>query len=213
MHGYTPIRLLFPAQMWELPHSAPIFAPAGARLRHPSARANFVGRASFAASLTINSPSVCRVQVAVMKKNFSASLAVAALLALASASTLAHADCFDEAARYQKVNPLILRAIAWQESHNRPDAVHRNANGSIDYGVMQINSVHLPVLSQYGISSSTLMEPCKNVYIAAWHLRQKMNKYGNTWAAVGAYHSETPTLRDQYALAIADILRKWHLMQ
>ncbi|WP_322103879.1 lytic transglycosylase domain-containing protein [Paraburkholderia sp. J41] len=146
-------------------------------------------------------------------KNFRfASLAAVVTLVLGSASALARADCFDEAARYQKVNPLILRAIAWQESHNRGDAVHKNANGSIDYGVMQINSIHLPVLSQYGISSSTLMEPCKNVYIAAWHLRQKMNKYGNTWAAVGAYHSETPALRDQYAQQIADILRKWRLM-
>ncbi|MEA3124535.1 MAG: hypothetical protein QOD67_1554, partial [Caballeronia sp.] len=33
------------------------------------------------------------------------------------AAAPAHADCFDEAAKYQKVNPLILRAIAWQESH------------------------------------------------------------------------------------------------
>jgi soluble lytic murein transglycosylase-like protein len=107
---------------------------------------------------------------------------------------------------------LILRAIAWQESHNRPAAVHKNANGSTDYGVMQINSVHLPVLAQYGISQGTLMEPCKNVYIAAWHLRQKMNKYGNTWAAVGAYHSETPSLRDEYARQIVAILRKWNLM-
>jgi soluble lytic murein transglycosylase-like protein len=124
----------------------------------------------------------------------------------------AHADCFDEAANYHKVNPLILRAIAWQESHNRPDALHKNANGSTDYGVMQINSVHLPVLAQYGISTGTLMEPCKNVYIAAWHLRQKMNKYGNTWQAVGAYHSETPPLRDQYAKQIAAILQKWNLL-
>ena len=124
----------------------------------------------------------------------------------------ARADCFDEAANYQKVNPLILRAIAWQESHNRPSAVHKNANGSTDYGVMQINSVHLPVLAQYGISRRTLMQPCKNVYIAAWHLRRQMNKYGNTWAAVGAYHSETPALRDEYARQIVAILRQWTLM-
>lgn len=130
----------------------------------------------------------------------------------ASASAPARADCFDEAARYQKVNPLILRAIAWQESHNRPDALHKNTNGSIDYGLMQINSVHLPTLSQYGISTGTLMQPCKNVYIAAWHLRQKMNKYGNTWRAVGAYHSETPALRDRYARQIADILIRWNLL-
>ncbi|MFD1558635.1 lytic transglycosylase domain-containing protein [Paraburkholderia silviterrae] len=147
-----------------------------------------------------------------MKKVASATIVTALTLAAVCASAPARADCFDEAARYQKVNPLILRAIAWQESHNTPDALHRNANGSVDYGVMQINSVHLPTLAQYGISSSTLMQPCKNVYIAAWHLRQKMNKYGNTWAAVGAYHSETPALRDQYAQQIAAILRKWKLM-
>jgi soluble lytic murein transglycosylase-like protein len=138
---------------------------------------------------------------------------VAAALGAAFAWGSARADCFDEAARYQKVNPLILRAIAWQESHNTPDALHKNANGSTDYGLMQINSIHLPTLAQYGISSDTLMEPCKNVYIAAWHLRQKMNKYGNTWQAVGAYHSETPSLRDRYARQIIDILSRWKLLQ
>ena len=91
--------------------------------------------------------------------------------------------------------------------------MNKNANGSIDYGLMQINSIHLAILSQYGISTGTLMEPCKNVYIAAWHLRQKMNKYGNTWQAVGAYHSETPTLRDQYSKQIAGILEKWNLLR
>jgi soluble lytic murein transglycosylase-like protein len=141
------------------------------------------------------------------------SIVACTTLALAGASSLAHADCFDEAAQYQKVNSLILRAIAWQESHNRPDAINKNSNGSTDYGVMQINSVHLPKLAQYGISRSTLMEPCKNVYIAAWHLRQKMNKYGNTWAAIGAYHSESPPLRDRYAQQIAGILRQWHFLK
>lgn len=154
----------------------------------------------------------CFICLVVLMKRASSLVVAYAALGLAVASMPARADCFDEAANYQKVNPLILRAIAWQESHNHPDAVHKNANGSTDYGVMQINSVHLPVLSQYGISSDTLMEPCKNVYIAAWHLRQKMNKYGNTWQAVGAYHSETPSLRDQYARQIAAILRKWKLL-
>lgn len=139
-------------------------------------------------------------------------LTVAVALGALCAAGSAHADCFDEAANYQKVNPLILRAIAWQESHNRPDAKHKNANGSIDYGVMQINSIHLPTLAQYGISTGTLMQPCKNVFVAAWHLRQKMNKYGNTWEAIGSYHSETPALRDQYARQIAGILQKWNLL-
>jgi soluble lytic murein transglycosylase-like protein len=152
-----------------------------------------------------------RAQRTTRKKQALARLIAGFAVCLASAG--ARADCFDEAARYQKVNPLILRAIAWQESHNRPDALHKNTNGSTDYGVMQINSVHLPTLAQYGISTETLMEPCKNVYIAAWHLRQKMNKYGNTWQAVGAYHSETPALRDRYARQIVDVLSRWKLLQ
>jgi soluble lytic murein transglycosylase-like protein len=122
----------------------------------------------------------------------------------------AHADCFDDAAVYQRVNPMVLRAIAWQESHNRPSATHLNANGSIDYGVMQINSIHLHELARYNIDRHTLLEPCKNVYIAAWHLRKKMGKYGNTWAAIGAYHSETHAERDLYARHIATILVSWH---
>lgn len=104
---------------------------------------------------------------------------------------------------------MVLRAIAWLESHNRPDAMHRNANGSIDYGIMQINSIHLRELDRYHISSATLMRPCANVYVGAWHLRRMMNKYGNTWTAIGAYHSETPAERDQYARRIEHILAKW----
>ncbi|KVC39107.1 BapC protein [Burkholderia pseudomultivorans] len=145
-----------------------------------------------------------------MNRRFASIVWIAAGAWFASAS--AHADCFDEAAKYQKVNPLILRAIAWQESRNRPTALNKNTNGSVDYGLMQINSIHLPALSRYGIDRDTLMEPCKNVYIAAWHLRQKMNRYGNTWQAVGAYHSETPSLRDKYARQIADILSQWKLL-
>ncbi|MDG0026733.1 lytic transglycosylase domain-containing protein [Trinickia sp. Y13] len=128
------------------------------------------------------------------------------------AASLAYGNCFDDAAAYQHVNPLILRAIAWQESRNRPDAKHVNANGSIDYGVMQINTIHLATLAQYGIDREALMSPCKNIYIAAWQLRRQINKYGNTWAAVGAYHSATPALRDGYARQIAAILRRWGVL-
>jgi len=139
------------------------------------------------------------------------SVAIAVAFA-ASAPAPAQANCFDDAAAYQHVNPLILRAIAWQESRNQPGATHLNANGSTDYGVMQINSIHLGALSRYGITRDELMAPCKNIYIAAWQLRRQIVKYGNTWAAVGAYHSATPALRDRYARQIAAILRAWNVL-
>ncbi|KLD76638.1 lytic transglycosylase domain-containing protein [Xanthomonas hyacinthi] len=130
-----------------------------------------------------------------------------ALLAAWLATPLAHAGCFEQAADYQRVNARVLKAIAWQESRGKPQAMHRNANGSVDYGQMQINSIHLPRLSHYGVSVRELMDPCASTYVAAWHLRQMMNKYGNSWAAVGAYHSETPAERDRYAQSVRQILQ------
>jgi lysozyme-related protein Hpa2 len=135
------------------------------------------------------------------------SLTVAAAC-LAPASARAAGDCFDAAAAYQHVNPLILRAIAWQESHANAGAIHRNRNGSTDYGMMQINSIHLPVLARYGISAADLMNPCANVYIAAWYLRRMIVKYGYTWTAIGAYHSESPAERDRYAGAIEALVER-----
>ncbi|AOY97828.1 lytic transglycosylase (plasmid) [Cupriavidus sp. USMAA2-4] len=134
-------------------------------------------------------------------------MVLAAMAMLAAGA--ARADCFDAAGAYHQVNPMVLRAIAWQESRFRADAVRRNDDRSIDRGLMQINSVHLAELKRYGVDARTLEDGCASVFIGAWHLRRKMNRHGNTWAAVGAYHSETPALRERYARAIADILRRW----
>lgn len=118
-------------------------------------------------------------------------------------SGFAHADCFDEAAAYQKVNPTILRGIRVVENAEAdPHAVGRNKNGSVDLGMMQINSIHLPELKKYKIRRRDLMNSCKNIYVAAWLLRRQMDRHGNTWVAVGGYHSNTPALRAQYAAKV-----------
>ncbi|MFM0636417.1 lytic transglycosylase domain-containing protein [Paraburkholderia metrosideri] len=124
----------------------------------------------------------------------------------------ARADCFDSAGTYQGVNPLVLRAIAWVESRGNPAAVHHNANGSTDIGELQINSVHLRELATYGINAQGLRDECVNIYVAAWHLKKQMVKYGNTWDAVGAYHSESPPLRDAYAQMVKTTLVRRGLM-
>ncbi|MFM0066872.1 lytic transglycosylase domain-containing protein [Paraburkholderia aspalathi] len=118
-------------------------------------------------------------------------------------------DCFNEAAAYQGVNPWVLRAVAWFESKGDPDVIHQNANGSIDVGQLQINSIHFGDLAREGVPHRALTDPCVNVYVAAWLLKQKMVKYGNTWRAIGAYHSETPKQRDAYARSIQQVLVGW----
>jgi len=119
----------------------------------------------------------------------------------------AWADCFGDAAEYHHVNPLVLRAIALVESGGNPNALNRNRNGSYDLGEMQINSIHQPELARYGVSPPDLLDACKNIYIAAWILRRAMDKYGNTWQAIGAYNSATPRYRDRYAARVQEAVR------
>ncbi|QBR01838.1 lytic transglycosylase domain-containing protein [Paraburkholderia pallida] len=139
------------------------------------------------------------------------------LASAALSCPVAHAatgdECFEKAGAYQGVNPLVLRAVAWRESKGDAAAINHNANGSIDVGQLQINSVHFSELAREGIPHRALTDPCVNIFVAAWLLKQKMVRYGNTWRAIGAYHSESPRERDAYARSIQAILVSWGLLR
>jgi soluble lytic murein transglycosylase-like protein len=137
---------------------------------------------------------------------------LACLFLAAGGALPARADCIDDAALRHQVNPLVLRAIGWQESRLRPDAVGRNANGTFDLGAFQINSTHLPVLARHGIAATALADGCVCAEVAAWHYRRQVERLGNTWQAVGAYHSATPALAAAYANRIATILIRWRVL-
>ncbi len=113
--------------------------------------------------------------------------------------------CFDFAAHREHVNPEVLMAIAWHESHFWPWRIHINTDGSTDYGLMQINSRNLQSL---GLTARSVMPPCANILAGARLYRRAVQRYGNTWAAVGAYHSKTPVLQQRYAQDIAVIFAK-----
>ena len=134
---------------------------------------------------------------------------LAAALALAMAPAPAHADCIDDAADRHHVNALVLRAIGWQESRLQPQALGRNANGSVDVGAFQINSIHLAELARHGIDRARLADGCVSAEVAAWHYRRQVERQGDTWSAVGAYHSHTLARAAGYANRIASILMRW----
>lgn len=139
----------------------------------------------------------------------------AAALAFALACLLApfaRADCIDEAAERHQVNATVLRAIGWHESRLQPQALGHNANGSIDVGAFQINSVHLSELGRYGIDRAALADGCTSAEVAAWHYRRQVDRQGNSWQAVGAYHSATPGRAAWYANRIASILMRWRAL-
>lgn len=123
----------------------------------------------------------------------------------------AHSFCFAEAAQKYEINELLLRAIAVHESGMRSNLVLPNTNGSFDIGLMGINTIHVgpgEKLSKAGMSGQSLLDPCTNVMTGAYLLRLKMERFGNTWKAVGAYHSVTEEYNARYQSRIWDAYQK-----
>lgn len=119
--------------------------------------------------------------------------------------------CLQRAAVRFDIPVLLLKAIQQQEA-GRPGTAHRNANDTIDYGVMQINSIWLAALARRGYSRRAIQwGPCPNILSGAWILsrqfkRRQVWRQAATpavfWAAVGDYHSRTPSLNRRYAQRI-----------
>lgn len=118
-------------------------------------------------------------------------------------------DCVTQAATFHSVNPWVVRAIIQVESNFNPNALNKNNNGTVDVGIAQINSMHFKELSKYGITQRDLMNSCISSYVAAWHLKKQVVAYGNTWFAVGAYHSATKCYNQRYTGLVWNVLHKW----
>ena len=106
--------------------------------------------------------------------------------------------CIPSASQHHRIDPRLLRAVLKVESDLRPWALGRNANGTVDIGMAQINSIHLPELARHGIQSQHLFDPCVATYVAAWLLRKNIDRHGLTWHGVAAYHSLTPEHNQRY---------------
>ena len=126
----------------------------------------------------------------------------------------ARADCIAEAAARHHVNADVLRAIGWQESRLQPQAaVGHNANGSIDVGAFQINSIHLSELARYGIDRRALADGCVCADVAAWHYRRQVDSARRHLAAPwGRTTRDTSVRAAWYANRIAAILMRWNVM-
>ena len=110
------------------------------------------------------------------------------------------------------IDPVILKAIAVVESGQDPNAIRVNKNKTLDYGLMQINSVHLESLEKKGVTGNGMSFssdekkaasiPSHNIYA------HKINRWGYNWYAIGAYHSETPKFNIIYQQKVIDVYTK-----
>ena len=124
------------------------------------------------------------------------SIPMAAVMALALANNAS--ACWDEAARTYGVDPWLLYGIAVVESGLDTAALnldHLGRTGSYDIGLMQINSRNLPALAKLGVAPEHLWDPCTSVEVGARILREKLDHYGETWEAVGAYNASCTRLK------------------
>lgn len=119
------------------------------------------------------------------------------------------ARCLKSSAHYYSLPLALLKAIRVSEGGS-VGGWRRNADGSLDYGVMQINSRWLPRLAQAGYTAQVLVyDACASIAAGAWILAQALAERGAWnrgdvdpsayWRAVGNYHSRTPPRNRRYA--------------
>jgi soluble lytic murein transglycosylase-like protein len=97
--------------------------------------------------------------------------------------------CFDEAGKDFGISPRLLEAISWTESRHDPSAININANGSTDFGHMQINSLWVSVIGETYLE---LDDPCYCTTVGAYILSGCIDRYGYNSDALSCYNSGRP---------------------
>ena len=122
-----------------------------------------------------------------------------AVCLLCGVSASAHA-CWNDIAQRHGIPADLLYAVAKVESSRDPKAVNRShfqRTRSVDIGLMQINSRHLPQLAREGITETRLFEPCTNLDVGARLLADLFARKGLSWDSVGAYNAACTELKGE----------------
>ena len=73
---------------------------------------------------------------------------------------------------------------------------HLARTGSVDLGLMQINSHWLPTLEPRGITRAVLLsDACVNIEVGAEILADLKRRHGDSWIATGAYNAACTQLQ------------------
>lgn len=127
------------------------------------------------------------------------------------------------------IPPELLHAIASYESHYEPWAVNISGKSyypdsrekalklinnsgakSYDIGLMQVNSFWL---NKFDLDVKRAILPEENLRLGAWVLRYCLDRYGDNWKAVGAYHTGSPyNLPDKAKNYARHVLNKYLLL-
>jgi len=111
-------------------------------------------------------------------------------------------DCINHAAIAYHVPATLILSIMKAENGKNGEAI-KNKNGTVDYGVMGINSIWLPKVMAYGYTKEDLQfNACKNVAVGTWIISQNMANNEPLWKSIANYHSRTPSHNKFYQASI-----------
>lgn len=122
-------------------------------------------------------------------------------------------ECLARVTARYKVHPLILSVIARVEG-GRAGMRLKNRNGTFDLGLMQINTVHLETMAQYGITETMIQNnDCINLGIAAWYVRtvaegETASNPEGYFRAIARYHSKQEPHISVYTKKLMEAYRR-----
>jgi hypothetical protein len=128
------------------------------------------------------------------------------------------AACLMMAAQTYNVPPAVLVGI-YNVEGGRVGQQVKNQNGTYDLGPMQINTLWMPELAEYwGVSQPTAKkwvrdDPCTNMGVSAWILRQHLNETKSLSKAIAQYHSRTPHLGSNYRRKVVNAMERQGLLR
>lgn len=118
------------------------------------------------------------------------------------------ASLLTQAAQYHRLDPELLKAVAWQESNGRVQAV--SAKGA--RGIMQLMPA---TATELGVD---LSDPAENIRGGAIYLRQQLDRFRSVPLALAAYNAGpgaviryggVPPFRETQSYVMR-IMRRWH---
>jgi hypothetical protein len=150
-----------------------------------------------------------------LKRTWAASILLLVGMAMCGWVKANEAKCVQLAADKYGLDAALIHAILEVEGGSVGQAV-RNTNGSADLGPMQINTIWLPLLSEYGITRQQLQhDRCINILVGSWILARQLKVaesmegpvHRRIWWGIGSYHSRTPKHNVKYSLKVWQALR------
>lgn len=86
-----------------------------------------------------------------------------------------------------RIDAALLQAIAWQESGFDPQVISApNANGTRDYGLMQINETNF---AAYGLTPTSALDPERSIAAAVQELAKHAPQAGSVADLVSMYNA------------------------